>query len=138
MSLSKVNSWLTLTANIGVLLGIFFLASEIQQSNRIGKNETDIEITNMFAEINRISMQFSGLIVKLSEVDPELTAAESYEAQALSNQYMNAWAAITSAFENGLISERQYVTRMANVGRRSRTGVPGATMCLFMKRVIRR
>lgn len=32
MSLDKLNSWLTLLANVGVLLGIIFLAYEIRQN----------------------------------------------------------------------------------------------------------
>ena len=37
MKLSNVNEWLTLTANIGVLAGIIFLAVEIQQNTALSR-----------------------------------------------------------------------------------------------------
>ena len=35
MKLTKLNDWLTLAANIGVIAGIVFLAMEINQSNKV-------------------------------------------------------------------------------------------------------
>ena len=37
MSIEKINHWLTLLANIGVLAGIIFLAIELQQNTSISK-----------------------------------------------------------------------------------------------------
>ena len=34
MSIEKLNSWLSLTANFGVILGLIFLGIEISQSNK--------------------------------------------------------------------------------------------------------
>ena len=39
MKLKEFNEWLTLTANIGVLAGIVFLALEVQQSNNLLERE---------------------------------------------------------------------------------------------------
>ncbi len=43
--LDKVNSWLTLLANIGVLVGIVFLAMEIQQNTEMMRAQTRDSIT---------------------------------------------------------------------------------------------
>ena len=37
MDENKVNKWLTLGANFGVLIGIFFLAVELRQNNDIAR-----------------------------------------------------------------------------------------------------
>jgi hypothetical protein len=64
MNLEKLNTWLSLLANIGVLAGIVFLAIEISQSNRQAQSET------FQARINEIDQ--SQREYALSDVLPEL------------------------------------------------------------------
>ncbi len=42
----KVNKWLTLGANIGVLVGIMFLAVELRQNNDIAVRTYEIRLPN--------------------------------------------------------------------------------------------
>lgn len=47
MNLDKLNRWLTLGANVGVLLGIFFLAFELRQNNALLQSEASIAYVEM-------------------------------------------------------------------------------------------
>lgn len=64
MKLEKLNSWLTLLANLGVLAGIVFLVIELDQSNRQAQSST------FQARINEIDQQ--GREFAVSEFLPEL------------------------------------------------------------------
>ena len=50
MSIEKINTWLTLLANVGVLIGIVFLALEIQQNTEIVKAQTRDTVTQKQVE----------------------------------------------------------------------------------------
>ncbi len=50
MDLKKLNQWLTLFANIGVLAGIIFLGFEIRQNTQIMKADAIQESTNIARE----------------------------------------------------------------------------------------
>jgi len=45
MNTSKLNEWLTITANLGVIAGIVFLAIEVQQNTEIMQAQTQDSIT---------------------------------------------------------------------------------------------
>ncbi len=45
MKTVQLNRWLTLSANVGVLIGIFFLVAEMQQTNSIAKAEVKNSLT---------------------------------------------------------------------------------------------
>ena len=62
MSIDKINSWLTLVANLGVLVGIIFLAFELQQNTNISRSG---EYRENVQEINN----WRALLAS----DPELT-----------------------------------------------------------------
>ena len=47
MNLEKLNQWLTLTANVGVLVGIIFLAIEIQQNTNAIQYEVTLTEQNI-------------------------------------------------------------------------------------------
>jgi hypothetical protein len=47
MNMDKLNRWLTLGANVGVLLGIFFLAFELRQNNALLQSEASIAYVEM-------------------------------------------------------------------------------------------
>lgn len=53
MSIDKINSWLTLTANIGVVLGIVFLGIEIQQSRIATEGATYLARSTEIQESNQ-------------------------------------------------------------------------------------
>ena len=109
MDLERLNRWLALAANTGVLIGILFLAAEIQQSNRIAKATTEIELRNAYGVLNAaIYSEESGvaaLFVKAQSPDAALTPEETVRMRAWLTQAVNQWVAIEQAYLNELAPE---------------------------------
>lgn len=85
MVIEKLNSWLTLVANLGVLVGIVFLAVEINQSNRQAQSATNQargnEIDQSFREL-ALSDSMSNIYLKISESGIDsLSPLETLRAQ---------------------------------------------------------
>ena len=64
MDVEKINSWLTLTANVGVVIGLIFLGIELQQSRLATEAAT---IQTRFTEIQESNQNFA-----LSDYLPEI------------------------------------------------------------------
>lgn len=67
MKLDSANRWLTLTANIGVLAGIIFLAYELQQNTLATQLEAASNFQNSFSEIEFLiagNPEFAELLIK--------------------------------------------------------------------------
>ncbi len=47
MNVDSTNRWLTLIANVGVIVGLIFLALEIRQNTEVARSAVDLEITVM-------------------------------------------------------------------------------------------
>ena len=51
--MEKLNQWMTLLTNIGVLAGLVLLVYEVNQNTNALRNETDVAIYSMAAEDTR-------------------------------------------------------------------------------------
>lgn len=94
-------------ANIGVLVGIIFVSKEINLSNRIaerdGRSELvtqDIDLQNSFIENPDLAL----LMLKLSKVDPELSALEQYQVDSIAQQFILRMANLNISYESGFLS----------------------------------
>ena len=106
MQTERINKWLTLFANFGVLVGIIFLAVEVQQSNRIAIATTEISIRDQFSSINEQILTndaVAELLVKAADADTKLSAVETEKLYAYLYVYMNTWVGIEIAYENGML-----------------------------------
>ena len=111
MDTKHLNNWLTLAANLGVIAGIFFLAFEIQQSNRIAlvANETDIRqsyadhLETVFT--NRESAE---LLARASQPGAEFDDAEMEMLSAYVFTFLNIWAAVEIGHDNGMLPRQTY------------------------------
>ena len=54
MDTEKLNKWVSLLANIGVLAGIVFLGLEIRQSNRIAMASAELSIRDHYFAHNQM------------------------------------------------------------------------------------
>ena len=127
MNLDKVNRWLSLSANLGVLIGIMFLSVEIRQSNRIAERDGRNELVSENIEIERSFLensQLAELMVKLTVPDTELTSIEFFQAQSYVAIIRNRISKINISYESGLLDgeplRRQVSGIITNVSR-----VPG-------------
>jgi len=76
----KLNSWLTLLANLGVLLGIVFLAIELRQNNELMESEARFNRVSVSKEgynIQSTNGELAEIIVKVNNNAP-LTEVELY------------------------------------------------------------
>ena len=82
--MDKINKWLTLVANIGVLVGIIFLSLEINQSNRIAERDARSESVAQEFELQKSfikNAEVSALMLKLSSGETDLTPLEEFQAE---------------------------------------------------------
>jgi hypothetical protein len=76
-AMDRLNRWLTLLTNMGVLLGLVFVALEVQQNTRAMSNETDVAVYSLFAEHQR-------LVVEEPEVAELLVRSETQQYHEMS------------------------------------------------------
>jgi len=109
---------ISITANIGVIIGIVFLAVEISQSNRIAAYTAENTRRALYAELNSnflVSPELVSLGVKLRDKNPVLTEAEEVQAHFLLNRYFNSWANSEEAHRSGLLSEFSWQSTLADI-----------------------
>ncbi len=111
MNAEYVNKWLTLLANIGVLVGIVFLVLEIQQSNRIALATTEMSIHDKHQSMNEIVLaddNVAELLVKARTPNAELSAVEIEKLSAYIYASINIWEAIEVAYSNGMVTRTTF------------------------------
>lgn len=111
MNTNTLNKWISLTANVGVLIGILFLALEISQSNRIATGETEGNIRERWSNIGNVTIEnpeFAVTWVKLQTAEPELTAVERSQIFNYARNHWLLFASIEEAYVNELISDETF------------------------------
>lgn len=111
MNVGKLNDWLTLCANVGVLVGILFLIFELQQANRIATTTAEVEIRNQFGEINAALYSdevLAEIVDRVSQGGTEFSSIETARYYQWVIQLVNIWITIETAYENGIAPEETY------------------------------
>ncbi len=106
MNAEQVNKWLTLLANIGVLVGIIFLVVEIRQSNRIAIATTEISVRGQWLLHNEYVLTnhaVAELLVKAADPDADFSAAEIEKLNAFLYINLNTWSATEIAYAQGML-----------------------------------
>jgi hypothetical protein len=94
MNGERLNRWLTLAANVGVLVGIVFLALEIRQNSDHLALQLEFAVpTQKIFEINRDLMDpsIAKILVKAIETPAELAFEEGLVASAFILNALNEW-----------------------------------------------
>ena len=105
MNLDKLNKWLSLLANLGVLVGLIFLIVELNQANRIAVYTAESTRSSQFLGMNALRIENPQIIAKLMQPDPEFTDVEWVQALYTARQQVNTWIDAENAVINGLLSE---------------------------------
>ena len=114
----RINKWLTLLANIGVLVGIVFLAIEVRQSNRIAVAATEISIRDQFNSINEQILANDGLanlLVIATDANAVFSAVETEKLYAYMYLSVNTWTAIEIAYENGMLPRSTFNETLVDI-----------------------
>jgi len=91
MKFGNLKENVSLVANLGVLLGIVFLITEINQSNRIATNEAETNLSIMGNELNRNVQSSADFMVKLTSSESQLTEAEEIKLASITLEHFNTW-----------------------------------------------
>ena len=110
MESDKVNRWLTLGANIGVLVGIILLVVELEQNREMIQMQTRNDISQQL--VNRLltvgsSTQMSG-VKRRAEAGEELTADEEQQYFLYFVATMRDWENIHYQYRHGMFDEREF------------------------------
>ncbi len=118
MDSNRLNTWLTVGANIGVLAGLIFLALEIGQSNRIAIATTEITVRESYGSANvsiYTSPDISALLAKARIADAEFSDAEQEMLGYLAARWTNTWRGIEEAYGNEMVSKATFDTAIEDM-----------------------
>ena len=116
MQLDKLNQWLMFGANIGVILGIIFLALEVQQNNelmaaqnRFNRLSVQTGTTTNIA----VNPQLADILNLLESGERELTGSEMLQVSAFQNRVFRnmEWSFLELEEEELLLEEWQIVAQ---------------------------
>lgn len=114
MDSEKLNSWLTLIANVGVVIGIFLLIAEVNHATRLAEVEAYQTRIRDIQELNielALSDSLAGILGKANSEGAEaLTPSEFYRAQAYYSAIMRGMQGQYYQYQNGFL-DRESVDR---------------------------
>ena len=125
MELDKLNKWLTLLANVGVLLGIMFLAYEIRQNTNSIQSQTRATLYAGAQEELWKNMEYPDVTLNMVIKDGELSAEEKVRLDAWLTAAMRAREYAWTEYQSGNVDpdhwrgERE-VIRVLFQGKRAR------------------
>ena len=108
MKIEKINSWLGLAANCGVIVGLIFLIVEIDQSNRIAVYSAESTRRSQYIEMNTSRIENAETIAKFMHPEAKLNEVEWVQAIYTVRQSINTWIDAENAVLSGLLSEDTY------------------------------
>ena len=127
--MDKLNSWLTLFANCGVLVGIVFLAIEVNQNTEALERERSVNIASSFVQRNEaisdtmlavaLDPDFAVLVERWRE-----TGTASLSDDEIARVRFYEWSLIfmlesqLAQYEQGLLNEEYYEYQFKGVIRR--------------------
>ena len=118
----KQRHWREMVEIVGVLsivAAILLLASEVRQSNRIAQAKIEIDVSQLYNQVNMsraTDPDFAKLFAKVQ--DPEshlLTATDLSQIVGLAWHYLNNFLLIQWAFDNGLIDQVDFDSYKADI-----------------------
>lgn len=90
-------------ANIGVIVGIAFLALEIQQANCIAIESTEIGVRNSWLQLNEsicTNPEVAELWIKAADPNTQWSAVEEVRVTTIINSLVNVWLSVETACTN--------------------------------------
>lgn len=109
MDLDRLNRWLGVFANLGVMIGLIFLIFELDQSNRIAERDSRQANARSIFDMSQMQLEMPGVLelrVKLAEPDAELGPIEREQAALLAAAYLSVWGNLVIQQNTDLLPER--------------------------------
>lgn len=109
MNRDQLNQWLTLGANVAVLIGLIFLVIEIRQNNEIVRAQTRSGVSAAVVENIQLGMdpRIVNAYLKQSSGSP-LTAEETYLLDSIANATFRLWENTHYQYRAGLFDSEEF------------------------------
>jgi len=94
LHLDKLDNWLGVFANLGVMIGIIFLVVELDQSNRIAERDSRMVNARSIFDISQLQLEMPGILelrTKLRDPKNILNPVEQEQAELLAAAYLSVW-----------------------------------------------
>lgn len=113
MKSDKINSWLTLIANIGVLVGLIILIIEVNQTREMNRGETRnqvaAELLGLLRDVGN-NPQLADLLQRAESGD-ELTTSELLQYQQRILSMLRYFENVHYQYRQGLYDEGEFSTQ---------------------------
>jgi hypothetical protein len=118
MDSDRLNKWLTLGANVGVLIGIMLLIAELSQNYEIVRAQTRTELSQSLLDLLALSASNKGLaeITVKATRGEELTDAEMYMLGARNESVFAYWQNVHYQGRNGMYDEDEFSKHIQMMG----------------------
>jgi hypothetical protein len=114
--MDKLNQWLTLVANVGVLIGIGFLAFEIRQNTDSIHSQTRATLFAGAQEELWKNMEYPDVTINILSTDHELSAAEKVRLDAWLTAAMRAKEYAWMEFQSQNVDEHHWRSERKVIG----------------------
>ncbi len=117
MNLNKINPWLTLLANFGVIAGIVFLAVEIGQNSEMMRAQTRTQLAEELTELfsaNMNDQHYAEILLKGNN-GQELTDVEQYQYFRHRTAWTSYWNNVIYQYQIGLYDEQEFVRQITAI-----------------------
>ena len=111
----ELGQTLTILANLGVIVGIAFVAVELNQTNRIASYTAANARRSQAIDINTSIFERPEIYAKLRAGDAQLTPSEQVQALMLARMLMNSMQDTEFAYDSGLVSEQVLQSTLESV-----------------------
>jgi len=110
MEADKANRWLTLGANIGVLIGIMLLVVELDQNREMIRAQTRNDISRQISDHLGMVANNDQLasVKRRSEAGEELSADEEQQQYLLFTANKRMWENIHYQYRQGMFDEKEF------------------------------
>jgi len=110
MKSEGVNRWLTLGANVGVLIGIILLSVELSQNRTTMRAQTRHELSTDIVELFSLVAANEQLasVRRRADAGESLTADESYQYAIITRAFFRYWEDVHYQFRQGLYDEIEF------------------------------
>ena len=115
MEIQKLNQWLTLVANLGVIAGIVFLAVELRQNNEMMRAQTRSQLAEEVTELFTANMndQPYAEILMRGNKGEELSEIEQYQYARHRSAWLWYWNNVAYQYQMGLYDENEFTRQIS-------------------------
>ena len=117
MDSDKLNDWLTLVANVGVIAGIVFLAIEVRQNSEAVRAQTRAQLTDQVVELLSVNMndkEYASVLMRGNQLE-ELSPVEQWQYNTHRIAWINHWKNMVYQYEMGMYDESEFARQISTV-----------------------